>query len=157
MPVYPEGNDEGDALMLPPPKEQCEAHVFLRGLLHKVVKGTPYEQPVKDALDLLAPQPQQGITDIVCQWSDKVMVDDRPAVAGIVEGKDVVIGLQSNQGRRLFSIELGKEVPSILGPQTFRIESIHPGVLKLYPSLQDPQLHAFITIVGVPPDYMERS
>lgn len=55
----------------------------------------------------------------------------------------------------MISIELGKEVPTLLGPQTFRLEEIHPGVLKLYPSIADPQIHAYVTIVGAPENWKE--
>lgn len=79
------------------------------------------------------------------------MLDDRPAIAGITPDGSLVLKLVLADGQEpMLSIPLGKEVPTALGPQIFRLEEIHPGVLKLYPSIADPQIHAYITIVGVP-------
>ena len=90
------------------------------------------------------------VRDIVCEWSDSVMIDQRAAVAGIIPDGALLISLLTDKGRRLFSVQLGEMVPSVLGPQRVFLEQIYPGVLKLRPSLLDPEIHAFITIVGAP-------
>jgi hypothetical protein len=99
-------------------------------------------------------QQQQGVQDVVCQWSDKPMLDDRPMIAGITPDGDVILKLTTVDGLKpMISVPLGKEVPTVLGQQVFRLEEIHPGVLKLYPSIADPQIHAYITVVGAPKDW----
>lgn len=99
-------------------------------------------------------QQQQGVLDVVCQWSDTPMLDDRLTIAGITPDGGLVLKLTTVDGLKpMISIALGKEVPTVLGPQTFRLEEIHRGVLKLYPSIADPQIHAYITIVGAPEDW----
>lgn len=91
-----------------------------------------------------------AVRDIVCEWSDSVMTDPRASVAGITPDGALLISLLTDKGRRMFSVQLREMVPSILGPQKVWLEQIYPGVLKLRPSLLDPELHAFITIVGAP-------
>ena len=99
-------------------------------------------------------QQQQGVQDAVCQWSDTPMIDDRPMIAGISPDGGLILKLLTRDGLQpMISLTLGKEVPTVLGPQTFRLEEIHPGVLKLHPSIADPQIHAFVTIVGAPKDW----
>lgn len=97
---------------------------------------------------------QQGLQDVVCEWSDTPMLDDRPMIAGITPDGGVILKLTTVDGLKpMISITLGEEVPTVLGPQTFRLEEIYSGVLKLHPSIADPQIHAFVTIVGAPKDW----
>ena len=90
-----------------------------------------------------------NVHDLVLEWSESVMIDERPLVAGLADD-DLIVSVLTDKGRLLLSVPLGRVVPTHLGPQRFELEQIYPGVLKLRPSLLDPQLHAFITIVGAP-------
>lgn len=81
------------------------------------------------------------------------MTDPRPLVASVVGG-DLLIAFTGTTGRPIFSAKLGQEVPLSEGGgmDVYRLERIAPGVWKLRPSLvvEEVDLHAFITIVGVP-------
>jgi len=99
----------------------------------------------------------QPTQDIVCAWSDSIMYDERPLAAAITPDGDLLVkGKDVNKGStHLFSVPLGKEVPTEFGPQKFELQEIYPGVVKLSPSVADQQFHGFVTIVGVPKNWKE--
>jgi hypothetical protein len=79
------------------------------------------------------------------------MTDSRPLVASVVGG-DLLVACTLPTGRPIFSAKLGQEVPLLggFGTDVYRLEKIAPGVWKLRPSLVAGDIHAFVTIVGVP-------
>ena len=101
--------------------------------------------------------PQQPVQHAVVEWSDKVMVDERPLVAGVVEDGTLVLGLTNQDKKKVFmNVPLGKVVPQQHGePHAFELHQIHPGVLKLNMSIYDPMLHAYLVIVGAPENWKE--
>lgn len=95
---------------------------------------------------------QAPVQDIVAQWSDNVFTDERPVVAGLTPDGALAVGLMNQENKRvLLNIQLGVDMPQMHGPpQPFKLVEIAPGVLKLTPSLFDPSVHAFLTIVDAP-------
>jgi hypothetical protein len=90
------------------------------------------------------------VHDLVFQWSGSVMTDQRSMVAAVVDG-DLILSIQTSNGRQMLSITLGKTVPHVSGKNvTFALVEIWPGVLKLNSSILTEWLHAYITIVGCP-------
>jgi hypothetical protein len=95
----------------------------------------------------------QPVVDLVCEWSEKVMADDRPAVACVRDG-DVIIAATVEGRKVITSVKLGKKMPHQTGGMcVFSLLELSPGVLKLSPSVLDVHqgLHAYVTIVGTPP------
>lgn len=96
--------------------------------------------------------PGQPVQDLVLAWSDTPLVDERPMVAGISPDGTLILGLTNQHGKKIpICISLGVPMPQMRGPDApFQLLLIHPGVLKLRPSVFAPEIHAYITITGAP-------
>ena len=101
-------------------------------------------------------QQVQPTQDLIFTWSTSIMDDERPMVAAITpDGALLLKGKDTKGVSHLISVTLGKEVPTELGPQKFKLKEIWPGVVKLSPSVADQQFHGFVTIVGAPKNWKE--
>ena len=98
----------------------------------------------------------QVTCDVTCVWSEQFLADSKSNIATVTPDGALLIKITTKEHPSLMlSIPLGKDVPTELGPQTFELRQIYPGVVKLQPSIADPKWHGFVTIVGVPPNYKE--
>ena len=94
----------------------------------------------------------EGVQDIVLTWSDNVFTDERQMIASVTPDGALILGLTNQHGKRVMvNVQLGVPMPQQRGePKAFQLIQIYPGVLKLTPSVFDPALHAYVTIVGAP-------